>query len=85
MKLKATFGHDKPIIAWSISAAARLAALRRDGRHGEDHRRCRAQDIEALQEGGVDAVMFGNEGDRPYLLKASPVIARRHAPMRSAS
>jgi membrane complex biogenesis BtpA family protein len=29
-------------------------------------------DIEALQEGGVDAVMFGNEGDRPYLLKAAP-------------
>jgi hypothetical protein len=31
-----------------------------------------ARDIEALQAGGVDAVMFGNEGDRPYLLKASP-------------
>ena len=31
-----------------------------------------AADIEALQDGGVDAVMFGNEGDRPYLLKASP-------------
>jgi membrane complex biogenesis BtpA family protein len=29
-------------------------------------------DIDALQEGGVDAVMFGNEGDRPYLLQASP-------------
>jgi membrane complex biogenesis BtpA family protein len=29
-------------------------------------------DIEALQAGGVDAVMFGNEGDRPYLLKAAP-------------
>jgi membrane complex biogenesis BtpA family protein len=31
-----------------------------------------AQDIAALQSGGVDAIMFGNEGDRPYLLKASP-------------
>src|SRR3954471_15662012 len=31
-----------------------------------------ARDIEALQSGGVDAVMFGNEGDRPYLLKAAP-------------
>jgi uncharacterized protein len=29
-------------------------------------------DIEALQAGGVDAIMFGNENDRPYLLKASP-------------
>ena len=31
-----------------------------------------ARDIEALQAGGVDAIMFGNEGDRPYLLEASP-------------
>ena len=30
------------------------------------------RDLEALQVGGVDAVMFGNEGDRPYLLEASP-------------
>lgn len=28
-------------------------------------------DIEKLQQGGVDAIMFGNENDRPYLLKAS--------------
>lgn len=29
-------------------------------------------DLEALQQGGVDAVMFGNEGDRPYLTRATP-------------
>ena len=29
-------------------------------------------DIEHLQAGGVDAIMFGNENDRPYLLKATP-------------
>ena len=29
-------------------------------------------DIENLQQGGVDAIMFGNENDRPYLLKATP-------------
>lgn len=29
-------------------------------------------DIEALQAGGVDAIMFGNEGDRPYLTEATP-------------
>jgi membrane complex biogenesis BtpA family protein len=29
-------------------------------------------DIAALQAGGVDAIMFGNEGDRPYLLKSTP-------------
>ena len=31
-----------------------------------------AADIERLQAGGVDAIMFGNENDRPYLLKATP-------------
>lgn len=29
-------------------------------------------DLENLQVGGVDAVMFGNENDRPYSLKAPP-------------
>jgi membrane complex biogenesis BtpA family protein len=29
-------------------------------------------DIRALQEGGVDAILFGNENDRPYVLKAPP-------------
>ena len=31
-----------------------------------------AADIERLQAGGVDAIMFGNENDRPYQLKAPP-------------
>ena len=31
-----------------------------------------AADIEKLQAGGVDAIMFGNENDRPYLLKGTP-------------
>lgn len=30
-----------------------------------------AADIDRLQEGGVDAIMFGNENDRPYELKGS--------------
>lgn len=29
-----------------------------------------AADIDNLQAGGVDAIMFGNENDRPYVLKA---------------
>jgi membrane complex biogenesis BtpA family protein len=29
-------------------------------------------DIERLQAGGVDALMFGNENDRPYVFKAPP-------------
>ena len=31
-----------------------------------------ARDIEQLQAGGVDAIMFGNENDRPYVFKAAP-------------
>jgi len=31
-----------------------------------------AKDIEKLQAGGVDAIMFGNENDRPYVFKAPP-------------
>lgn len=30
-----------------------------------------ARDLDALQAGGVDAVMFGNEGDRPYRTRAT--------------
>src|SRR3984957_11023029 len=30
------------------------------------------KDVDALQTGGVDALMFGNENDRPYVLKAPP-------------
>src|ERR1700735_3163465 len=29
-------------------------------------------DIASLQAGGGDAIMFGNENDRPYVLKAPP-------------
>jgi membrane complex biogenesis BtpA family protein len=31
-------------------------------------------DVEALQAGGVDAMMFCNENDRPYVIKADPVV-----------
>jgi len=31
-----------------------------------------AADLRKLQDGGVDAIMFGNEFDRPYQLKAPP-------------
>jgi membrane complex biogenesis BtpA family protein len=31
-----------------------------------------ASDLEKLQAGGVHAVMFGNENDRPYVFKATP-------------
>lgn len=70
--LEATFGSKKPIIAM-----VHFPPL--PGSPGYDQKRgmagiidSAAADIEALQKGGVDALMFGNEGDRPYILKATP-------------
>ena len=35
-------------------------------------------DIDALQAGGVDAIMFGNENDRPYRVQgAAPKASQR--------
>lgn len=70
--LKKTFGSNKPIIAM-----IHLAPLPGSPLYDKDGGMQKiidlaAADIAALQAGGVDAVMFGNEGDRPYLLKASP-------------
>lgn len=72
MTLKQTFGSAKPIIAMVHLPPLPSAPLY-DPRGGMKKiiESC-AKDIEALQAGGVDAIMFGNEGDRPYLLKASP-------------
>lgn len=70
--IKTTFGSHKPIIAM-----IHLAPLPGSPLYDKDGGMQKiidlaGADIAALQQGGVDAVMFGNEGDRPYLLKASP-------------
>jgi len=72
LDLAKTYGSQKPIVAMVHFAPLPGSPLYdRDGgmRKIVD---LAAKDIEALQAGGVDAVMFGNEGDRPYILKASP-------------
>ncbi len=70
--LKESIGTGKPVIAMAHLLPLPGAPLY-DADGGiqaiVDHV---ARDLEALQTGGVDAVMFGNEGDRPYLLDASP-------------
>ena len=70
--LEGTFGSHKPIIGM-----VHLAPLPGSPLYDRDGGMQKiidlaAEDIEALQAGGIDAVMFGNEGDRPYLLKATP-------------
>jgi uncharacterized protein len=69
--LKETFGSSKPIIAM-VHFPPLPGAPRYDARRGMQWLidSC-AADLEHLQAGGVDAVMFGNEGDRPYLTKAT--------------
>lgn len=70
--LKETFGSRKPIIAMVHFPPLPGAPLYdRDGGMPKIVNSA-AKDIEALQEGGVDALMFGNEGDRPYITRASP-------------
>ena len=71
--IKTTFGSHKPIIAM-IHFGPLPGSPLYDKKGGMQKLiDAAAADIAALQEGGVDAVMFGNEGDRPYLLKASPI------------
>ena len=69
--LKETIGTEKAIIAM-----CHLDALPGDPSYGGsmdeviDHAR---EDLAALQEGGVDAVMFSNEFSLPYLTDVRPV------------
>jgi membrane complex biogenesis BtpA family protein len=67
-----TFGTKKPIIAM-----CHLRALPGDPYFDEKGGMARVvdfarQELSALQEGGVDAVMFSNEFSMPYLRKVKP-------------
>ncbi len=70
--IKETFGSTKPIIAM-VHFPPLPGSPRYDAKRGmAGIVESAAADIENLQKGGVDALMFGNEGDRPYVLKATP-------------
>jgi len=72
INFRETFGSVKPIIAMVHFPPLPGSPLY-DAKRGMNWLvDSAAADIEALQKGGVDAVMFGNEGDRPYILKATP-------------
>jgi uncharacterized protein len=71
--IREIFNVDKPIIAM-----CHLAALPGDPSYdvekGLDWVIERARkDLRALQDGGVDAVMFSNEASLPYLTKVEPI------------
>lgn len=64
-------GTRKPIIAMAHLKALPGSPLY-DKRGGVDGiTEALIRDVESLQQGGVDAIMFGNEGDRPYLIQAT--------------
>lgn len=63
------FGSAKPVIAMIHLGALPGAPLYDESRGLEGLIEGARADLEALQAAGVDAVMFGNENDRPYELK----------------
>lgn len=73
--LEQLFGTSKPIIGM-----CHLIALPGDPGYSPEAgfdeilARCRA-DLTALQDGGIDAVMFSNEGSLPYLTSTDPITA----------
>ena len=63
-----TFGVAKPVIGM-VHLGALPGAPLYDPDHGVDGIVADARaDLQALQRAGFDAVMFGNENDRPYEL-----------------
>lgn len=66
------FGDGRPVIAM-VHLAALPGAPLYDARGGiEAVVEAARRDLAALQAAGVDAVMFGNENDRPYELDVDP-------------
>jgi membrane complex biogenesis BtpA family protein len=73
--VKEIFGVEKPIIAM-----CHLRAMPGDPAYEADKGMpwvidMAAADLQALQRGGVDAVMFSNEFSLPYLTKVEPIVA----------
>ncbi len=72
--LQQVFGTSRPVIAM-VHLPALPGTPGYDAAGGvEGIVRWAERDLEALQAGGVDAVMFCNENDRPYLLEVDPVV-----------
>lgn len=66
------FGPGKPVIGMVHLGALPGAPLHDPGRGLEGLLEDAAHDLDALQAAGFDAVMFGNENDRPYEFAVDP-------------
>jgi membrane complex biogenesis BtpA family protein len=81
------FGEGKPVIAMVHLGALPGSPLYDPAAGLEGIVECARRDLAALQAAGFDAVMFGNENDRPYQLQVDAaslatmayVIGRLHA------
>lgn len=65
-RFRKVFGDTKPVIAMVHLGALPGSPLYNASRRLEGLVADAAKDLAALQDAGVDAVMFGNENDRPY-------------------
>jgi membrane complex biogenesis BtpA family protein len=70
--IKETFGTEKPIIAMCHLRAMPGDPYYDRGKGMAEVLRSARHDLLALQEGGVDAVMFSNEFSLPYLTQVKP-------------
>jgi hypothetical protein len=70
MWLKDVFGASKPVIAMIHFSALPGAPFYSQSLQKTLERA--VSDAKALQKGGVDGVLFSNEGDRPYSLNVGP-------------
>jgi hypothetical protein len=72
-KFRSVFGDKKPVIAM-VHLGALPGAPLFDAKAGlEGLVEGAHKDLKALQAAGVDAIMFGNENDRPYEFKVDSV------------
>lgn len=71
-RFRQVFGATKPVIAMVHLGALPGAPLHDAAGGMERILAAAARDLDALQAAGVDAVMFGNENDRPYELAVDP-------------
>jgi membrane complex biogenesis BtpA family protein len=66
---RSVFGQRKPVIGMVHLGALPGSPLHNPQRGLAGLVESAAKDLDALQQAGFDAVMFGNENDRPYELK----------------
>src|SRR3546814_10631654 len=71
-QFKRLFGDAKPVIAMIHLNPLPGAPLYDAAAGVEGIVAAARRDLKALQDADVDAVMFGNENDRPYELKVDP-------------